>query len=47
MFLMGQVAEMTKGCTRSQTDVIFVLVDALVRICEDVLIATRTVTAIP
>ena len=38
---------MTKRCTPSQTDVIFVVMDALVRIYEDDLSATRNVTAIP
>ena len=42
-----QVEEMTKRCTLSQTDVIFVVMDALVRIYEDDLIATRSVTAMP
>ena len=42
-----QVAEMTKRCTPSQTDVIFVVMDALVRIYEDDLIAKRNVNAIP
>ena len=41
----GQVAEMTKRCVRSQTDVIFVVLDALVRIYEDELIATSDMTA--
>ena len=40
-----QVAEMAKRCIPSQTDVIFVAIDALVRIYEDDLIATRCVTA--
>ena len=35
-----QVAEMAKRCAPSQTDVIFVVLDALVRIYEDDLIAT-------
>ena len=39
--------EMTKICTPSQTDVIFVVMDALVRIYEDDLMATKNVTAIP
>ena len=43
----GQVAEMTKRCTSSHTDVIFVVMDALVRIYEDDLIATENVTAMP
>ena len=37
----GQVAEMAKICTPSQTDVIFVVMYALVRIYEDDLIATE------
>ena len=41
----GQVAVMEKRCTPSQTDVIFVAMDALVKIYEDDLIATRSVTA--
>ena len=43
----GQVAEMTNRCTPSQTDVILVVMDALVRIYEEDLIAPRNVTAIP
>ena len=42
-----QVSEMAKRCTPSQTDVLFVAMDALVRTFEDDLIATRIVTAIP
>ena len=42
----GQVAEMTKRYSPSQTDVIFVVMDALLRIYEDDLIATRNVTAV-
>ena len=42
-----QVAEMAKRCTSSQTDVIFVVMDALVRIYEDDSIATKSVTAMP
>ena len=41
----GQVTEMSKRCTPSQTDVIFVAMDSLVRIYEDDLIATDSVTA--
>ena len=41
----GQGAEMAKRCTSSQTDVIFVAMDALVRTYEDDLIATDSVTA--
>ena len=41
----GQVAEMEKRCTPSQTDVIFVAMDAFVKVYEDDLIATRSVTA--
>ena len=37
---------MTKGCTPSQTDVIFVDMDALARIYEDDLIATSNMTVI-
>ena len=40
-----KVAEMAKRCTPSQTDVIFVAMDALVKIYEDDLIATGNVTA--
>ena len=40
----GQVKEMTKICTPSQTDVIFAVMDALVRIYEDDLMATKNVT---
>ena len=40
-----QVSEMAKRCTPSQTDVIFVAKGALLRIHEDDLIATRSVTA--
>ena len=42
-----QVAEMAKRCTPSETHVIFVVMDALVMIYEDDLIATRGVTAMP
>ena len=42
-----QVAEMTTRGTPPQTDVIFFVKDALVRICEDNLTATRNVTATP
>ena len=42
-----QVAEMAKRCTPAQTDVILVVMDALVRIYEDDLIAMRSVTAMP
>ena len=42
-----QVAEMAKRCTPSQTDVIFVAMDALVMIHEDDLIAMNSVTAMP
>ena len=42
-----QVAEMAKRCTPPQTDGIFVATDALVRIHEGDLIATRSVTAMP
>ena len=42
-----QVAEMTKRCTPSHTNVIFVVMDVIVRIYEDDLIAKRNVTAIP
>ena len=42
----GQVAEMAKSSRPSQTDVIFVAMDAVVeRIYEDDLIAKRNVTA--
>ena len=41
----GQVAEMEKRCTPSQTDVTFVAMDAFVKVYEDDLIATRSVTA--
>ena len=41
----GQVAVMGERCTPSQTDVIFVAMDALVKIYEYDLIATRSVTA--
>ena len=44
--LTRQVAEMAKRCTPSQTDAIFVVMNALVRIYEDDLIAIRNVTAI-
>ena len=37
---------MGERCTPSQTDVIFVAMDALVKIYEDDLIATRSVTAV-
>ena len=43
----NKVAEMTKRCTPSHTDVVFVVMDALARICEDDLIAMRSATAIP
>ena len=36
---------MAKRCTPSQTDVIFVAMDALMRIYKDDLIAKRSVTA--
>ena len=42
----GQVAEMTKRCSPSQTDVIFVAMDAFVRIYVDDLFATGSVAAI-
>ena len=42
-----QVAEMAKRCTLSQTDVLFVVMDALVRIYVDDVIATRSVIAFP
>ena len=42
----GQVAEMAKRCTPSKTDVIFVVMDALVRIYVDDLNAGRDVTAL-
>ena len=42
-----QVAEMAKRCAPSQTEVIFVIMDALVRICEDDIIAINRVTATP
>ena len=42
-----QVAEMAKRCTPSQTDVIFVVMDAVVRIYEYNLIAKRCATAMP
>ena len=42
-----QVAEMAKRCTPSQTDVIFVVMDDVVRIYADDLIATRSATAMP
>ena len=41
----GQVAEMTKGCGPSQPEVIFVVMDALVKLYEDDLFAQRNVTA--
>ena len=41
-----QVAVMEKRCTQSQTDVIFVVMNVLVRIYEDDLTAIRNVTAI-
>ena len=40
-----QVAEMANSCISSQTDVIFVVMNAHKRICEDDLIAIRNVTA--
>ena len=39
------MAEMAKRCTPSQTDVVFVAMEALVKIYEDDLIATGSVTA--
>ena len=42
-----QVAEMAERCTLSQTDVNFVVMDALVRVYEDDLIATGSVIAMP
>ena len=42
---MREVAEMTKRCTPSHTDVIFVVMDALERIYEEDLMSTRSVTA--
>ena len=42
-----QVAEMAQKWTPSQKDVVFVVMGALVTICEDDLIAMRSVTAIP
>ena len=41
--LMGQVTGRAKGCLQSQTDVIFVVLDALVKIFEDDLIALLSV----
>ena len=42
-----QVAEVANRYTPSHTDVVFVVMDALVKICEDDLVAIRSVTAIP
>ena len=47
MFLMRQVEGRAKGCLQSQADVIIVVPDALVRIYDDDLIATSTMTVIP
>ena len=41
----GQVAGMVKCCPQSQTDVTFVVMDAIVGLDEDDLIAKRNVTA--
>ena len=39
------MAEMTKGCGPSQPEVIFVVLNTLVKVYEDELIAKRNVTA--